>query len=204
MTLGAISANTVSRTRWLKRPWFWVITLMLLAGVAALTLSEEIRYVAGMTLVACTYGITSGEDVDKASALEKAVTSKTTAIHPFTRNSMTRPNSPPIGVTPGSRAILTLPPVITIYTITDRGEQDKVIATVQAMMRDQKLKRVDLQFMDHENWIVTNYPDARIGEIASEGKRGPELQLRRVRISQGHVQEDGGEKTITYLPKELQ
>jgi hypothetical protein len=61
-------------------------------------------------------------------------------------------------------------------------------------MRYQKLKRVDLQFMDHENWIV----DGNVG------KRGPELQLRRVRISQGRVQEDGGEKTITYLPKELQ
>jgi hypothetical protein len=204
MTLGAISANTVNRTRWLKRPWFWIVTLMLLAGVAALALSEEIRYVAGMTLVACTYGITSGQDMDNASALEKAVTSKTTTIHSFTRNSMTRPNSPPIGVTPGSRAILTLPPVITIYTITDQGEQDKVIAAVQAVMRDQKLKRVDLRFMDHENWIVTNYPNASIGEIANEGKRGPELQLRRVRISQKRVQEDGGEKMITYLPKELQ
>ena len=91
-----------------------------------------------------------------------------------------------------------------MHDIKDRAEQDKVIAAVQAVMREQKLTRVDLQFMDKENWIVTNYPNASIGEIASEGKRGPELQLRRVRISQGHVQEDGGEKTITYLPKELQ
>jgi hypothetical protein len=157
-----------------------------------------------MTVGAFTYGITSAKDVDQAAALEKAVISNTTSIHPFVRNSMTRPNSPPISVTPGSRAILTLPPVVTIYTITDRGEQDKVIATVQAVMRDQKLKRVDLQFMDHENWIVTDYPNASIGQIASSGKRGPELQLRRVHISQDHVKEEGGEKTITYLPKELQ
>jgi hypothetical protein len=91
-----------------------------------------------------------------------------------------------------------------VYEITDRAEQDKVIAVVQAVIRDQKLKRVDLRFMDHENWIVTQYPNANVGEIASEGERRPELQLRRVRISQGHVQEEGGEKTITYLPKELQ
>jgi hypothetical protein len=71
-------------------------------------------------------------------------------------------------------------------------------------MCEQKLNRVDLQFMDKENWIVTTYPGAGMGKIVSEGKRGPELQLRRVRISQRHVQEDGGEKTITYLPKELQ
>jgi hypothetical protein len=63
-------------------------------------------------------------------------------------------------------------------------------------MREQKLKRVDLRFIDHENWIVTEYTNGSVG------KRGPELQLRRVRVSQGHVQEEGGEKTI--LPKELQ
>ena len=151
-----------------------------------------------MTVVACTYGLTSAEDLDGAAALEKAVISKTTSIHQFVRNSATRPNSLPIGVHPGSRAILTQPPEIDVYEIKDRGEQDQVIAAVEAAMRDQKLKRVDLRFMDHENWIVTQYTKA------SEGKRGPELQLRRVRISQGHVQEEGGEKTITYLPKELQ
>ena len=85
-----------------------------------------------------------------------------------------------------------------MYEIKDRAEQDKVIAAVQAVMREQKLKRVDLRFMDHENWIVTEYTKATVSE------RGPELQLRRVRISQGHVQEEGGEKTITYLPKDLQ
>jgi hypothetical protein len=156
-----------------------------------------------MTIVACTYGVTSGEDVDKAAALEKAVTSKTTSIHRFVRNSMNSPGRPPIYVQPGSRAILTQWPIIIVHDITDRGEQDRVIATVQATIREQKLKQVDLQFMDHENWIVTEYPKANIGSIASIGKRGPELQLRRVRISQGHVQEEGGEKTITYLPKEL-
>jgi hypothetical protein len=192
MTLGAISANTASRTHWLKRPWFWVVTLMLLAGVAALALSEEIRYVAGMTLVACTYGITSGKDVDKAAALEKAVTSKTTAIHRFVRNSAYYQDRPPVYVTPGSQAILTQWPEIIIHDITDRGEQDRVIAAVQATIREQKLKQVDLQFMDHENWIVTKYTKATIGE------RGPEQQLRRVRIRQDAIKEEGGPKTITY------
>ena len=192
------------RAGWLKRPWFWVCSVVLLAGVTALALSDEIRYVVGMTVVACTYGITSGKDVDKAAALEKAVTNKTTAIHRFVRDSATRPGMPPIAVTPGSEAIFTQPPEIVVYEIKDRAEQDKVIAAVQAVMRDQKLKRVDLRFMDHENWIVTEYPHASVGEIASVGERGPELQLRRVGILQGHVQEEGGEKTITYLPKELQ
>ena len=159
MMLDAISADTVSQTRWFKRPLFWVSTFVLLASVAAFALSEDIRYVAGMTVVACTYGITSGGDVDKAAALEKAVTSKTTSIHWFVRNSATQPDRPPISVTAGSSAILTQPPLITIYEIKDRAEQDKIIAAVQAVMRDQKLKRVDLQFLDHENWIT--YENAR-------------------------------------------
>jgi len=188
MSLGAISADTVSRTRWLKRPWFWVSTIVLLAGVAAFALSDEIRYVAGMTVVACTYSITSAEDVDKAAALEKAVASKTTSIHRFVRDSATRPAGPPIGISPGSEGILSQPPLITTYEIKDRAEQDKVIAAVQATMRDQKLKGVDLQFMDHENWIV----------YGNVGERGPELQLRRVRIRQDGIQEEGGPKTITY------
>jgi hypothetical protein len=192
------------RAGWLKRPWFWVCALVLLGGVAALALSDTVRYVAGMTVVAFTYGITTAGDVDKAAALEKAVTSKITAIHHFVRSSAAQPDRPPIAVTPGSEAIFTQPAEITVYEITDRTEQDKVIAAVQAVVRDQKVKRVDLQFMDHENWIVTNYPNAGIGKIASEGKRGPELQLRRVRVSQDNFKEEGGEKTITYLPKELE
>jgi len=189
---------------WLKRPWLWVCTIVLVSGVAAFALSDSVRYVVIMTIASVTYGITTARDVDKAAALQQAVVSKTKAIHRFVRDSMNYPDRPPISVNPGSRAIFTQPPEIIVHDIKDRAEQDKVIAAVQAVMREQKLTRVDLQFMDKENWIVTNYPNASIGEIASEGKRGPELQLRRVRISQGHVQEDGGEKTITYLPKELQ
>jgi hypothetical protein len=188
---------------WLKRPWVWACTIVLVSAVAAFALSDSVRYVVIMTIAGVTYGITSAEDVDEAATLEQAVVSKTTAIHQFVRNSATRPGLPPISVNPGSRAILTWPPNINIYEIKDRAEQNRVIAVVQGVMSEQKLKRVDIQFMDKENWIVTNYPNASIGEIASVGKRGPELQLRRVRISQGHVQEDGGEKTITYMPKEL-
>jgi hypothetical protein len=171
--------------------------MVLLAGVTVFALSDNVRFVVCSILGTSIYGVTTAGDVDKAAALEQAIISKTIAIHRFVQNSATRPDSPPIGVNPGSEAILTQPPVIVIYEIKDRAEQDKVIAEVQAVMCDQKLKRVDLQFMDHENWIVTDYPNASVG------KRGLELQLRRVRISQNGVQGEGGEKTITYLPKEL-
>jgi hypothetical protein len=51
-----------------------------------------------------------------------------------------------------------------------------------------KFKPVDLQFMDDENWIVRG----------NGGERGPELQLRRVRVSQGGTRELSGQKTIMY------
>src|SRR5919201_5065097 len=119
------------RTLWLKPPWLWVFTIVLLAGVTAFVLSGTVRYVVVMTIASVTYGITTAGDVDKAAALEKAVVNKTTAIHQFVRDSATYPGRPPISVTPGSRALLTQPPQIDIYEIKDRAEQNKVIAAVQ-------------------------------------------------------------------------
>ena len=110
-----------------------------MVGLAAFALSDSVRYVIIMTIASVTYGITTAGDVDKAAVLEKAVVNKTTAIHKFGRDSATRPGSPPIGVNPGSEAILTQPPEIVIYEIKDRAEQDKVIAGVEVVMRDQSL-----------------------------------------------------------------
>lgn len=161
-----------ARTESLKRPSLWNFTFAVLAGMTALA------------------GCTSADDVDRATALRNAAAPKITSIHQFPWNSTSRPDVSPIFIRPGAIQ----PPVIIVYEIKNRTEQDKVIAAVQSVMRDQKLKQVDLQFMDRENWII----DGNVG------RRNPELQLRRVRISQGRVQEDGGEKTIAYLPKELQ
>jgi hypothetical protein len=102
-----------------------------------------------MTIASVTYGITTARDVDKAAALQQAVVSKTTAIHRFVRDSKNYPGRPPISVNPGSRAIFTQPPEIIVHDIKDRAEQDKVIAAVQAVMREQKLTRVDF----FSSWI---------------------------------------------------
>jgi|SRR5919197_325628 hypothetical protein len=113
------------RTLWLKRPWLWVFTIVLLAGVTAFVLSGTVRYVVVMTIASVTYGITPAGDVDKAAALEKAVVNKTTAIHQFARDSATYPGRPPISVTPGSRALLTQPPQIDIYETKTRQSRIK-------------------------------------------------------------------------------
>jgi len=183
------SANTSRRDRLRRLRFLWILLIVILFGAAiAFAASDTVRFVVCSTAVASIYGVTGSKDVDEAAALEQAVTSKTTSIHRFVRNSISRPDRPPIFVNPGSRAILTQPPLITVYEIKDQAEQDTVIGGVEAVMRDQKLKRVDLCFMDHENWIVR-------GNV---GERGPELQLRRVRITQKSSREEGGLKTITY------
>ncbi len=86
---------------WLKRPWLWVCTIVLVLGVAAFALSDSVRYVVIMTIASVTYGITTARDVDKAAALQQAVVSKTTAIHRFVRDSKNYPGRPPISVNPG-------------------------------------------------------------------------------------------------------
>jgi hypothetical protein len=183
-----VTAATISRTRWFKRPWFLVFGVVLLMGAVAFTISESVRSFVFIPAEISIYGITSAQDVDEAAALEAAVTGPIKAVHRFTRNSVLEPNKPPIGVIPGSRMILTQPPLVDVYEIGDRAEQDKVIAAIEAVVRDRKRKPVDLRFMDHENWTVT-------GNV---GQRGPELQLRRVCITRSGTQEQGGTKTITY------
>ena len=115
--------------------------------------------------------------------------SAVTAIHRFDRNSEIQPDKPPISIIPGSRLILRQPPIITIYEISNRPEQDRVIAAIESVMQERRFNPIDVRFMDHENWIS--------GE--NWGERGPELQLRRVRISQNRVREKGGKQMITYF-----
>jgi hypothetical protein len=124
------------------------------------------------------------QDVNEADQITKVITT----VHHFAQNSVSQPDRPPVYSNPGSKMLLMQPTEIGMYGVTDRTEQDKVISEVQAAVRNQKFKPVDLSFMDHENWVV----------YGNASERGPELQLRRVRITQNGVREQGGQKTITY------
>jgi hypothetical protein len=183
-----VTAAIVNRTRWFKRLWLLAAAVVVLVGIVAFATSDSVRDIISSIVGFSLYGVTSGEDLDEANVLEAALIPPVTAIHHFTRNSVLQPDSPPISVTPGSQMLLTQRPEVTVYGIRDRGEQDRVIAAVQAVVRDRNFKPLDLCFMDHENWNVH-------GNV---GERGPELQLRRVRIAQSGTREDGGKKTITY------
>ncbi len=124
------------------------------------------------------------QDVEEADEIAKIIT----AVHRFPQNSVSQPDRAPVFSNVGSTMFLTQRTEIEVYRIRDRVEQDKVISAVKDAVRDKKSKPVGLQFMDEENWIV--YGNGR--------QRGPELQLRRVQISQDRIREEGGEKTITY------
>jgi hypothetical protein len=171
-----------------KRPRFLIPLIILLIAIIALVVSRPIRTFVSAAVGFILYGITSAHDVNEAAGIKTAITNAVTAIHHFDRNSAIQPDKPPISVIPGSRLILRQPPIITIYEISNRPEQDKVIAAIESVMRERKFNPIDVRFMDHENWISSE----------NWGERGPELQLRRVRISQNCIREQGGKQMITY------
>jgi hypothetical protein len=172
-----------------ERRRFLVLAIIVLVAAFVLVVFRAIRIFVLAAVGITLYGITSAPDVEEATSIKPAVANAVTAIHDFDRNSVIQPDKPPITVIPGSHLILRQPPMITIYYINDRPEQDRVIAAIEQVLRERKFKPVDVRFMDRENWISGQ----------NWGKRGPELQLRRVRISQNRVREQGGRQMITYL-----
>jgi len=171
-------------SRWFKRPWFVVSASLVLAGVIVLAKSDSVRFVVCSTAQLFIYGMPQPQDVEEADEITKIIT----VAHSFTQNSLSQPDRAPVFSNAGSMMFLTQPTQIEVYGIRDRAEQDRVISTVKDAVRDKKFKPVDLQFMDDENWIVRG----------NGGERGSELQLRRVRVSQGGTHELSGQKMITY------
>jgi hypothetical protein len=176
--------GTVHRFGSLKRLWLLVSAALVLAAVVAFAASDSVRFVVCSVAQFFVYGMPQPKDVDEADEATKIIT----AAHHFAQNSVSQPDRPPVFSNAGSRMFLTQPTEIEMYGVRDRAEQDKVIGAVKDAVRDKKFKPVDLCFMDHENWIAGD----------NWGERGPELQLRLVRISENVVRELGGQKTITY------
>ena len=178
--------NTTSehQRRWFKRPWFRVSAVVFLVAVVAFAASDSVRFFVCSAAQFCIYGMPEKEDFAQAQVIMDTIT----GVHHFAQKSISQPATPPVFSNPGSRMILTQPTVVDVYEIEDPIEQDRVIAAVKAVVCDRKFRPVDLRFFAHENWTAN-------GEMRG---RGPELQLRRVRIAQNGVQEEGGQKTITY------
>jgi hypothetical protein len=169
-----------------KRWRFRVIFPIAIVAIGAISfaVSDVVRFVVCSAVGVAVYGTPSQRDWQQADAIRDTITN----VHHFAQNSVSQPNRPPIFSNPGSKKLLTQPTVIEVYEVGDRAEQDKIITAVRAVIADPTSKPVDLRFLDHENWIVTD----------DSGERGPETQLRRVRITRNGIRNEIGEKLITY------
>lgn len=170
-----------------KRRWPLVLivgTVLLIVGSVALATSQGFRYATLMIADALVYGVTTTADEQQSQPITDAIVT----AHHFQHNSPSAPGRPPVFVHPGSRFVLTKPIKAVVYDIDDQAEQDRVIAAVQVAVAEHKSPPVDLHFLAHENWTMSD----RYGE------RGPETQLRRVRITASSARNREGEKLISY------
>jgi hypothetical protein len=163
----------------------WVVLFALLvAGVIAFAVSDTVRFVVCSAAGAYLYGFPS--DSDRAEAQE--IREKIASVHYFTRNSPSQPDQPPVFSNPGSKMLLTQPTVIQVYDVRDRAEQDHIAEVLKELVAEKKFKPFELCFYDHENWVV----DGNVGG------RGPETQLRRLRITAHGIRDIAGQQVITY------
>jgi hypothetical protein len=163
----------------------WLVLLALvIAGVVAFAVSDTVRLVVCSIASAYIYGFPT--DSDRADA--RAIRERIATVHRFTRNSISQPDRPPVFSNPGSKMILSLPTLIQVYDVKDHAEQDKIAEALRQLAAEKRLKPFELRFYDHENWVLN-------GNL---GERGPENQLRRLRITADRVRDVAGQKVITY------
>jgi len=162
------------------------VALLLLAAllIAGVAWSDMTLFLLAGTFGELLCGYPSEKDYSEATELRDEISKK----DPPAQRSSVRPGDVPIFVTAGSRQILTNPTELVIYYITDRAQQDRIVEDARLFRAEHNSLPIEIQFIESENWIVTG----------NMGDRGPETQLRRVRISGQGVQEQAGKRVITY------
>ena len=158
-----------------------LLAALVIAGVAWPDMS---LFLLAGTFGELLYSYPSEKDYSEASQLRDEITRKDAPP----RQSTVVPGDLPVSVTAGSRQILTNPTEVVIYYVTDRAQQDRIVEEIRLFRAEHHSLPIEIQFMESENWIAT-------GNV---GQRGPETQLRRVRISGKGVQEQAGKRVITY------
>ena len=148
--------------------------------VVTLALDPMIFYPAAMRI----WGVPDDSDRHQLMVLIEAATN----AHHFAHNSVSDPLIAPVFGDPGSKGLLTNPNTVEIYDVTDRTEQDKIVAGIRSVLSRENFHPVELVFFDHENWIVE-------GDL---GKRGPETQIRRVHVTSGGARDEKGERWFRY------
>jgi hypothetical protein len=172
----------VQKTR-LRTAGLILLAFFAVAGIP-FAASDSVRFVVCSAVEAFVYGFPT--ERDRADA--QMISEKIVSVHHFTRNSLSQPEQPPVFSNPGSKMLLSLSAVIQVYDVQDRSEQDKIANALRQLAAEKKLKPFKLCFYDHENWVVNG----------SSGERGPETQLRCLRITADRVHDVAGQKAITY------
>jgi hypothetical protein len=172
----------VKKTR-LRTASLILLAFLAVAGIP-LVASDSVRFVVCSAVGALVYGFPSPGDRAELEMIQQKIVS----VHHFTHNSLSRPEELPVFGNAGSKMLLTLPAEIGVYDVQDRAEQDKIAAALKELAMEKRFKPFKLCFYDHENWIVE-------GNL---GSRGPETQLRCLRIAADRIRDVSGQKLITY------
>ena len=121
-----------------------------------------------------TVTTTSSEDSFECTFIVKAVEAKH-QIPP----SLSTPGRPGIFWQKGVHLpFLNAYDTVIVYGVTDRVEQDAIIATLENVRHDSHVRNILLEFIDKENW--TTWSDPSSGRRG--GNRGPESPSREVWI----------------------
>ena len=161
--------------------WFLVaVAALAVLVVVTFAFSPMLFYPAAMRV----WGVPNEDDRHQVATIIDAVLN----AHHFAHNSISDPGTAPVFGDTGSKGLLTNPTTIYVYDVTDRPEQDNIITAVRSVLSDNKFYPVELVFLDHENWIVE-------GDL---GKRGPETQIRRVRVTSSGARDEKGKRWFRY------
>jgi hypothetical protein len=167
-----------------RRGTRYAIAIAVLMAVGTFVISDTARFVVLTSAYAVLYGSPTDKDWEGANALFEKVIS----VHHFELDSRSVPGRPPVFFSPGSKFLLTLPTEIQVYDVLDSGEQNRILAALQKLIRSQNLRPARVRFLVYENWI----------QSGGFGSRGPETQMRLVYIDATRVKEEGGQKQIAH------
>lgn len=180
-----VTAARISPTRWFQRPWILVSAVILSLGLFAFAVSDSVRFVVLSNVSLCLYGMPTPKDRQDADVVVDVIK----GAHKFTHKSVSQPGYEPVFVTPGSRLLIVQPIVVSVYDVTSRDNQNKIVDAVRNLVVRRLLMPVEISFIDHENWIVDG---------PNSGHRGPETQLRKVYITRSHIRDHTGNKLVNY------
>jgi len=147
--------------------------------------SDSVRFVVLSNVSLCLYGMPNPKDRQDAELVVEVIK----GAHKFTRESVLRPGSEPVFVTPGSRLLIVQPIVVKVYDVASRDDQNKIVDAVRNLVVGRLLIPVEISFIDHENWIVDG---------PNSDHRGAETQLRKVYITRSGIRDHPGNKLIKY------